>query len=409
MLRRLTGFTLLPLLSLVTPFLLLPVVARVAGAAGWSSFVAGQAVGTVGATVVFWGWNVGGPVLAARASSDRDRAVVYAASLRTRFLLLLGVLPVAALVGALVATSGYRLDAAAMAAATALLGLSPAWFGIGVGRPALLFWYDTLPRVVAALLGALVVGVTGAIWAYPLLLALSVVVSLALFGARVTPTATGSDLTPWPLRRSAGELREHLGTAGINLAATAYASTPVPVVTSAFRPVVSSPFASADAAYRFGLFAVTAMGNAFQGWTLEPDVADRTARHRVALVAHVGLGVVGGALFAVLGPWATGLLFGADVAAPGDVCAWYGLAFAALSASTPPIRNLLVPAGRVRLVLGWTLGSAVLGLAVMLVAALAGWSAGVAAGMALSEVALLLGLFAPAYRTAATESGRGRG
>ncbi|MEP6631203.1 MAG: polysaccharide biosynthesis protein [Lapillicoccus sp.] len=400
MLRRLTGFTLLPLLSLVTPFLLLPVVARVAGPSGWSSFVAGQAVGTVGATVVFWGWNVGGPVLAARATSAEARAEVYAASLRTRFLLLLAAVPAAALVSAVVAASGHRVDAAAIGAATTLLGLSPAWFGIGVGRPWLLFWYDTLPRVAAAVLGALVVAVTGAIWAYPLLLAASVVVSLALFRAHVTPSATASDLTPWPVRRSAAELREHLGTAGINLAATAYASTPVPVATLAFRPVVSSPFASADAAYRFGLFAVTAMGNAFQGWTLEPDVADRAARHRVALLAHVGLGVVGGALFAALGPWATGLLFGADVAAPRDVCAWYGLAFAALSASTPPIRNVLVPAGRVRLVLIWTLGSALLGLAVMVAAAAMEWSAGVAAGMALSEVVLLLGLVVPARRAA---------
>ena len=121
----------------------------------------------------------------------------------------------------------------------------------------------------------------------------------------------------------------------------------------------------------------------------------------MALLAHLGLGVVGGALFAALGPWVTGLLFGADVAAPRDVCAWYGLAFAALSASTPPIRNLLVPAGRVRLVLGWTLGSA---------RARASpswsrrrrleWSAGVAAGMALSEVVLLLGLVVPARRAA---------
>jgi PST family polysaccharide transporter len=408
-LRRLTGFTLLPLLSLVTPFLLLPVVARVAGAEGWSSFVSGQAVGTVGATVVFWGWNVGGPVLAARASDAEGRAQVYAASLRTRYLLLVGVGPVAALVSAAVATPGHRSDAAAIAAATSLLGLSPAWFGIGVGRPWLLFWYDTLPRVVAALAGALVVGVTGQVWAYPALLAVSVVGSLALFRRRVAPTAHGADLRPWPVRRSVGELREHLGTAGVNLAASAYASTPVPVATLAFRPAVSSPFASADAAYRFGLFAVTALGNAFQGWTLEPEATDRPARHRQAVLAHVVLGLVGGSLFAALGPWVSGVLFGAEVAAPRDVCAWYGLAFLLVSASTPPIRNLLVPAGRVRLVLGWTIASAVTGLAVMVVAAVLGWSAGVAAGMALSELVLLVALLAPARRVlAASRSGTPR-
>ena len=78
---------------------------------------------------------------------------------------------------------------------------------------------------------------------------------------------------------------------------------------------------------------------------------------------------------------------------------------ASSSTSTPPIRNLLVPAGRVRLVLGWTLGSAVLGLVVMVAAALGGWSAGVAAGMALSELVLLLGLVVPARRAAQVVSG----
>ncbi|MEP6648445.1 MAG: polysaccharide biosynthesis protein [Lapillicoccus sp.] len=396
-LRRLTGFTVLPLLSLVTPFLLMPVVARVAGPPGWSSFVAGQAVGTVGATVVFWGWNVGGPVLVAQASSAVERAEVYAASLRTRYLLLLGVVPVAAAVSAVVAQPGHRVDASAMAAATSLLGMSPSWFGIGAGEPWWLFWYDTLPRVVAAVVGAGVVRATGLVWTYPVLLAASVVVSLMAFRRRVAPDAVG--VSPFPVSRSAGELRDHLGTAGINLAATAYASTPVPVATVAFRPEVSSPFASADAAYRLGLFSVTAMGNAFQGWTLEGVAgAERRSRHRSAFVAHLGLGVVGGLLFAALGPWVTGFVFGADVAAPRDVCVWYGLAFVFLSLSTPPIRNLLVPAGRVRLVLGWTLGSAVVGLALMVAAAVAGWSAGVAAGMAVSEAVLFAGLLAPALR-----------
>lgn len=396
-LRRLTGFTVLPLLSIVTPFLLMPVVARVAGPSGWSSFVAAQAVGTVGATVVFWGWNVGGPVLVAQASSAAERAEVYAASLRTRYLLLLGVVPVVAVVSALVAQPAHRVDASAMAVATSLLGMSPSWFGIGVGEPWLLFWYDTLPRVVAAVVGAGVVWTTGLVWTYPVLLALSVAVSLVAFRRRVAPSAVG--VSPFPVSRSAGELRSHLGTAGINLAATAYASTPVPVATVAFRPDVSSPFASADAAYRLGLFSVTALGNAFQGWTLEAVAgAERRSRHRAAFVSHLVLGVVGGALFAALGPWVTGFMFGSDVAAPRDVCVWYGVAFLFLSVSTPPIRNLLVPAGRVRLVLGWTLGSAVVGLLLMIGAAVAGWSAGVAAGMAVSEAILLAGLLGPALR-----------
>jgi PST family polysaccharide transporter len=289
-----------------------------------------------------------------------------------------------------------------MATATSLLGLSPSWFGIGVGNPWLLFWYDTVPRVVAAIVGAVLVWASGVVWIYPVLLAVSIAVSLLAFRRRVTPEVLGT--APWPVRRAVGELRAHLGTAGVNLAATAYASTPVPVATLALRPEVSSRFASADAAYRLGLFAVTAMGNAFQGWTLEPDVADRRHRHRAALTSHVLLGVAGAVGFAALGPWVTGLVFGDAVAAPRDVCLWYGLSFLFLSASTPPIRNLLIPAGQVRLVFRWTLASAVVGLVVMVAAAVAGWTAGIAAGMAVSELVLLSGLSLPALRAAQASS-----
>lgn len=397
-LRRLTGFTLLPLLSLVTPFLLLPVVARVSGPGGWSSFVSGQAVGTVGATVVFWGWNVIGPVLIARADSPEARTQVYAASLRTRYALLLVVVPLVVVVSAVVAATGHRVDAAAMAAATVLLGMSPSWFGIGVGDPWLLFWYDTVPRVVAAVVAAGVVWATSLVWTYPVLLTVSVAVSLGAFRRRVAPEARGAQANPWPPRRSVGELREHLGTAGINLAATAYASTPVPIATVTLRTELSSRLASADSIYRFALFTVTAMGNAFQGWTLEDDAPDRPARHRVAVLSHAALGVVGAVLFAALGPWATGLLFGADLAAPRDVCVYYGVAFLFLSASSPAIRNLLLPAGRVRLVLAWTLASAVVGVGFMVAAGAGGWTVGIALGMAASEALLFLGLLVPALR-----------
>ena len=401
-LRRLTGFTVLPLLSLVTPFLLMPVIARVASGSGWSSVVAGQAVGTFGATVVFWGWNVVGPVQAARAETVEARSALYAASLRTRLTLLLPVVPLVALVSALVAQPGFRLIAASMAIATALLGLSPAWFGIGVGQPMLLLWYDTLPRVLAALVATPVILVTRAIWTYPVILAAATVLGLAAFHRRHSP---GSDWSPFPVSRAVAELREQGGTAGINLVATAYASTPAPVATAAFPVAQSSRFASADTVYRLGLFAVTAMGNAFQGWTVEPGVSDRRRRHRAAGWAHLGLGVVGALLFVGLGPWVTGLLFGADLAAPRDVCAAYAVSFLFISASTPLIRNLLIPDGQTRLVLLWTTVSAVVGVVVMIATASAGWLAGVVWGMAASEAAMMVGLLGPGLRVLRDGSG----
>jgi O-antigen/teichoic acid export membrane protein len=405
-LRRLTGFTVLPLLSLVTPFLLMPVIARVAGAHGWSSVVAGQAVGTFGATVVFWGWNVVGPVQVSRAAEGGERAGVYAASLRTRLLLLVLVVPVVVAITVLIAAPGFRGVSAAMAGATAVMGLSPAWYGIGVGQPLLLLWYDTLPRFAAAVVATPVLLLTRQIWAYPVLLALSIVLGLLAFQRRM---ARGSAWSPRPLRRTIAELREQGGTAGINLTATAYASTPVPIATSAFLEGTSSRFASADTVYRLGLFTVTAMGNAFQGWTLEPGAVARPRRHRTALGAHAVLGLVGAGAFAALGPWVTGLLFGEGVAASREVCVAYGLSFLFISASSPLIRNLLIPAGRTRLVLGWTTASAVVGVAMMVAAARSDWVAGVAFGMALSEAAMFVGILVPALRVLADERAFGAG
>ena len=395
MLRRLTGFTVLPLLSLVTPFLLLPVVARVAGADGWSSVVSGQAVGTFGATVVFWGGTSSARCRRRAPPTRSTRTDLYAASLRTRLLLLVLVVPVVVVVTALVAQPGYRVVAASMGVATALLGLSPAWFGIGVGQPLILFWFDTVPRVAAALVAVPVVLVTRAIWSYPLLLVVATVVGLVAFQRRHAP---GADWSPLPAGRAVRELRAQGSTAAINLVATAYASTPAPIATATFAAGPSSRLSSADSVYRLGLFAVTATGNAFQGWTLEPDVVDRRRRHLAAVAAHVVLGLLGGAFLVVLGPWVTGLLFGGAVAAPRDVCAAYAVSFLLISASSPAIRNLLVPDGQTRLVLVWTSVSAVVGVVVMVATAASGWLAGVAWGMAASEAALLLGLLLPALR-----------
>ena len=69
-----------------------------------------------------------------------------------------------------------------------------------------------LPRVVAAVIGAGVVWATGFVWTYPVLLALSVAVSLVAFRRRVVAGVDGT--SPFPVSRSGGELRSHLGHGG---------------------------------------------------------------------------------------------------------------------------------------------------------------------------------------------------
>ncbi|MCA4132250.1 polysaccharide biosynthesis protein [Arthrobacter sp. M4] len=394
-LLRLSGFTVLPLLSLITPLVLLPVLSTVVGGDGISSVISGQAIGTFAATILMWGWNVDGPVAIARAATSHERADVYLRSIRSRLVLLAAVVPLTAGVAAVVAVPGFRWQAVLMAWAISLAGLSPAWFCIGLGQPRMLATYDTIPRFIATAVSVPLLLLTRELWVYTALLAGVTVVSLAIFHRRHSP---GGQWLPVDLPATLRELGGQGRTAGINLAGNAYASTPAPIATATTDPGASGSLSTADTLYRFGLFTVVAMGNAFQSWTIEPDVSNRRSRHLAAIIAHAGLGVVGAIVLTVAGPFVSSLLFAGEARATIELCLYYGLAFIFLSAGTPFIRNLLVPAGQQHVVLRWTIVSAVIGVAAMVSAGVTGNAPGIALGMALSEAVLFVALLIPGLK-----------
>lgn len=394
-LLRLSGFTVLPLLSLITPLVLLPVLSTVVGSQGISSVISGQAIGTFAATVLMWGWNVDGPVAIARASGGHERADIYLRSIRTRLLLLAVVLPVSAAIAAWVAVPGFRWQAVLMAWTMALAGLSPAWFCIGLGQPRLLAAYDTVPRFVATAAAVPLLLLSRELWVYTVLMAAVSIISLRLFHARYSPRG---QWLPVDLPAAFRELGGQGRTAGISLAGNAYASTPAPIATATTDPVSSGSLSTADTLYRFGLFTVIALGNAFQGWTIEPGAENRRSRHLAAVLAHGFLGILGAAVLTLAGPFVSGLLFAGEARATVELCLYYGIAFAFLSASTPFIRNLLIPDGQQGLVLRWTVISAALGVAAMVWAGTSGNAPGIALGMALSEAVLFLALLIPGFK-----------
>lgn len=394
---RLAGFAVLPLLALVMPLVLLPVMRGIVPDVGWASVLAGQSIGTMAAAVILWGWNVDGTVAVAQTTDAAARAEIYARSLRTRLLLSALVIPVALVIAFLVAGPGFAGPSMAMALGYALAGMSPAWFGIGAGRPLLLGLHDTLPRFLAIVAAAPLLVVTQSLWPFPVLTGLALVISLVIFHRRHAPG------TPWWPRSASRTLRE-LGaqrhTAAINLAGQIYAQTPTPIAqATAATPALTlaaGRLASTDVLYRLGLFSAVALGNAFQAWTLEPGAPDRRRRHLVAIAAHAVLGVAGVGVLVGLGPLISPFLSPGEAAATASLCLAYGLAFAFLSAATPLIRNLLIPAGRQPLVLRITLIAAAVGAAAMLAAGLSGWTLGVAYGMAASELVMLVLLLPPA-------------
>lgn len=183
--------------------------------------------------------------------------------------------------------------------------------------------------------------------------------------------------------------------AGLDATANAYGSTALPIASAGLTSVSLSAFASADRMYRFGLMLVEATGNAFQAWVLESE-PHRVRRLNVSVVSHAALGLVGLLGLSTLGPWASAVVFGAEVGAERPTCIMLGVAYFSISTATPFIRNILVPHQRVNYIFASTVVSAVLGLVLMVSAALQGSAVGVAAGMAISEVLIMVLVIVPA-------------
>lgn len=386
--RRFAGFSGLQLLSSLAPLALLPILARAAGVEGWASIVSGQAIGTFVASVSMWGWSVVGPALVAGAS-PHERWAHYRAALASRLGLLALALPAGILVSLLVAAPGYVTVTILMVCAQSIGALSPSWYAIGIGKPRMILTFDAGPRLCGVLVAAVALLVGSPLAIYPL------VVLVTSLGGTIAATAylrkqvrAPLDRYGWAalIRECTHVLRTQLSAAGTQIAGATYGGATVAVVGIFATTAATAEFASADKLYRFSLMAVVAVGNTFQGWVAERPFPESRRRMKLSLAALAALGLTGGAALAVLGPWATRLLFGAELGASSGTLAWYGLAFLGICLSTSLGRHVLVPLGYThRLLLATVLG-AVVGLPAMALLAQAYGAAGGAAGYAASEV-----------------------
>lgn len=387
-LKRLLGFSALPFISALTPLLLLPIVARLGGPEGWASVSVGQAVGAIGSVAIGYGSMIWGPPAIASVTRDIERHATYTQVLSSKALISTIVFPAVIIITIGMSPSKYLLEGIGMAVSMALIGWSPSWYLIGLGKPRPIATYETIPKLVATALSAGLLLSTGIIWLYPLCLILATVIGLSLFHRRELGTV-------WPRIRPLSRATMKLigfrwNTALIEATGAAYVAAPVPVVSTGGSASEISSVASGDKIYRYGLFGVVALANAFQGWVLEPTNTSRLRRHIIALVAHTVLGLVGLLFLCIAGPWSTEILFGTAVAAHNPMMAFYGIAYFAVSVSTPLVRNLLIPAGRTRVVLFATIVGAIVGLPSMVILNTTMGASGVGLGFATSELLVLV-------------------
>jgi O-antigen/teichoic acid export membrane protein len=384
MIKRIAAFAGLPLLASLASFILLPIIARVGGAPAWNSLAVGQAVGAIAAIVIGLGWPLTGPAAVASASEEAVRRRHYAVSFVTRSLMFLCTVPLMAL--ALVFTSGTNQFWVAflMACAQAASGLTPAWYCIATGHAGRIAKYDVVPRMVATLGVIPLLFATGEIYLYPLVLLVLGLAGTLWFNRDHSDRRDFKGLSLPVVLREIWRLR---AGAGITIAAGAYASTPVLVVQFAASAAGLAAFVSAEKLYRIGQLATAALGNSLQGWVSEFG-ADHSHRRKFSLMALTVLGLAGWLIMALLGPWASALLFGSALAADFWTCFWFGLSFLLVCVTTSTGAHWLVPAKRMRVVFSSTITGAVVGLPAMIILSGLMGGPGGALGLAIGEIAV---------------------
>jgi O-antigen/teichoic acid export membrane protein len=227
----------------------------------------------------------------------------------------------------------------------------------------------------------------GAVIWYPVLLVIAIAGGVAAYAATV--------IRPGRLLRSGwrsalGFAREQLPAAATETVSGAYTALAVSLVSAGAGTTQAAAYVSGDKLYRMGQTVVGAQGNALQGWVVEDDRAHLARRLRTALLLHGGLGVLGLAAFAGLGPWLTAVLFGAGLALDRPTAVLFGVAILCISLTTSLGRHLLIALRRTREVFLSVVAGAVVGVPATLVLASLWGSAGGAAGLASAEAAVLL-------------------
>lgn len=380
--RRVLAFAGLPFLSLVTPFLFLPILARVAGADAWLAIAVGQSIGGFFALAVALGYNTVGPALVALTPPEA-RPGVLLSSIRARLIVFVPSAILAAVIASIVVPAGYGLEGALMSLATVLSGLSSAWYMIGLGRAGLIAVFEILPRMLATIAAAVLLVYSSVLW-YPVLLLVASVASVLGFAIRTLGWRGLGRPADTSIRQTFRFNRTAVAT---ELASGAYNSLAVTFVGLTAATASAASYVVGDKLYRIGQYSVSALGNALQGWVVEHDRTWFAERAKRSFLLHGALGLLGLLGFSLLGPRLSELLFGERIAINEVTAIGFGVATLLIALGTTLGRVTLVGLGARREFMTSVFIGAAVGIPALLVLSAHFGAAGGAWGLASGEFA----------------------
>lgn len=376
---RLSGFTVSVGIVTLIGIITIPLLTSALGEATWGRLALVQAVSQFGGILVAFGWGATGAATVAGIPAGQ-RPAFYRSSLRVRLLLYLLVLPVIAGLLSLL-TRGDVLISVLGAAVYLLPNLGATWYFTGEGRPMRLLLCDTLPTMIGAIAGVIGAVVTGELWVYIVAQGLGFVGAVILDAVIVLRGSSARPHHRVPLRTALSGQRHAVSA---TLVSGLYVTLPM-VAVQTFLPALQPMYAIADRLFKYASVALLPIQQYFQSWVPDPE-ADFRRRARIATLAAVVIGIIGGACIAALSPWASTLLSVGRITVPWEVSLPLGVAFVGIATAAIVGYACLVVVGRVRALAVSTLIGALVGAPLILLFAALGSVPAVAWAVALSEL-----------------------
>lgn len=299
--KILSGFTLSMLMMAGVALLTIPAMIAASGAKAWAAIAIGQAVGSVSAIVVAYGWGITGP---ARIRSDKvDNRVEVTESLRVRLLLLTPCALVASLASFILSPT-HPMYAAAAAVSTTMVGLSSAWYFAGTREAAQFVLTETLPRVLGGVVAIVAMSNGSTALSGVIIQGLATVLGFVLSTSWICRRLNLSGRS-FGLGRPVGQLLKlHWDGLASQVVLGAYAAVPVAIV-----GVVAAPtqpvFALVDKVQKQINAALSPVVTTVQGFT--PSAHYSVSRSRVRRTVAL-LPIIAAILIAAVGSLGPSLL-----------------------------------------------------------------------------------------------------
>lgn len=384
-LRFAGGYGLSVAISGIVSLAVIPAIIVAAGAEAWATIAVAQAVAGFGIVFAVFGWGVTGPTdIAAR--TPEERGAYFFDSLLSRLWLCLVVVPTSIVVTVLI-VGHDQLLAALTVASGVLVALGAGWFYVGESSPIRFLLFDTLPRTVGTLLGAATLIATGDPIAFAVLQLAGVMVSAALASWDILRRYPGWRFTLSPAR-AIRNLAGQASPVAMSATSSLYVNVPI-VLVDLFLPQATAVYALAERIVRLALYSTRPVVQVAQGWVPNPDPGVQAARARRVTVIAIGLGILGGLVYAIAGPWIGDILSGGSLSIPLALAIPMAVNLAAILASQLTGFACLTAFGLTKALATSTIVGAIVGTALMYPLMLWLGAPGIAWGLGIAELCVL--------------------